>query len=175
MLHTAGTTVHSRRKIFNRLQLISPFSSLPLEAAQSDTHTVTDSFHGYWVYPFSPPSRSRPVAQLKLQSTHSAGTLLPLYLTLPSQFLHSCTPRLRSVVVLHCLGGGCQHLGFLSNVCNTAMVFSGPHSLIVLLSLSVTLGFISGYNNYLFCWCLRQGFSCLFLSMYLFVFFFSTV
>ena len=56
MLQTAGTTVRSRRKPFNRLQWISPFSSPPLEAAQSDTHTVTDSFHGYWVLPSSPPS-----------------------------------------------------------------------------------------------------------------------
>jgi len=102
----------------------------------------------------------RPVAQLQLQCTHSAGTLLPLNLTLPSRFLHRRTPRLPSVVVLHCLGGRCPRLGFLSNARNAAMVSSGPRSPIVLLSLSVNLGFISGYNNYLFCWRLQQGFSC---------------
>ena len=48
--------------------------------------------------------------------------LLVCLTTPPSQFLHSCTPRLRSAVVLHCLSGGCQRLGFLSNVCNVAMV-----------------------------------------------------
>jgi len=57
MLQTAGTTVRSRRKLFNRLRSISPFSSPPFEAAYSDTHTVTDSFHGCWVYPSSPPFR----------------------------------------------------------------------------------------------------------------------
>jgi len=35
---------------------MSLFSSLPQEAAWSDTHTVTDSFHDYWVYPSSHPS-----------------------------------------------------------------------------------------------------------------------
>jgi len=89
-------------------------------------HTVTDSFHGYWVYPSSPPCRSCPVARLQLQSTHLAGTLLPHYLTPPPRFLHGRTPRLRSVVVLHCLGGGCQGLGFSSNVRNAATVYSGP-------------------------------------------------
>ena len=100
-----------------------------------------------------------PVARLQLQSTPSAGTLLPDYLTPPSRFLHGRTPRLRLVVVLHGLGGGCQRLGFLSNVRNTATVYIGSGSPILLPPLSVTLGFISGYNNYLFCWGLRQGFS----------------
>jgi len=90
--------------------------------------------------PILSPFRSRPVARLQLQSTHLAGTLLPLRLTL--RFLHGRTPRLHSVVVLHCLGGGCQHLVFSSNACNAATVLSGPHAPIVLLLLSVTLGFI---------------------------------
>jgi len=112
-------------------------------------------------YPSSPPSRSRPVARLQLQSTHLAGTLLLLYLTPPLQFLHGRTPRLRSVVVLHCLSGGSQHLEFMSNACNAATMLCGPHTPIVLVLLSVTLAFRSGYNNYLFCcWCLRQGFFC---------------
>jgi len=160
MLQTAGTTVRSRRKLLNRVRSISPVSSPPLEAAKSDTHTVTDSFYGYWVYPSSPPFRSRPVARLQLQSTHLTGTLLPHYLTPPSRFLHGRTPRLRSVVVLHCLGNACQRLGFSSNVRKAATVYSGSRSPIVLLLFSVTLGFVSGYNNYLFCWRLRQGFSC---------------
>jgi len=122
--------------------------------------------HGYRYFPqllglpLLTPFRSRPFARLHLQSTHSAGTLLPLYLTPPSRFLHGRTPRLRSVVVLHWLRGGCQRLGFSSNVCNAATVYSGPCSPIVLPSLSVTLGFVSGYNNYLVCWRLRQRFSC---------------
>jgi len=110
MLQTAGTTVRSRRKPFNTLWSISAFSSPPLRAAWSDMHTVTDSFSCYWVYPFSHPTRSHPVALLQLQFTHSAGTLVPLRLTL--RFLHGCAPGLRSVVVLHCLSGGCQRLGF---------------------------------------------------------------
>jgi len=144
-LQKAGTTDFSKRKLFNRPRSISPFSSSSLEAAKSDTHTVTDSFHGYWVYPSSPPFRFRPVARLQLQSTHSAGTLLPLYLTLLSRFLHCRIPRLHSVVVLHCLGGGCQHLGFSCNARNAATVYSGPRSPIVLLLLLVTLGFVQWY------------------------------
>ena len=47
----------------------------------------------------------------------------------------------------------------MSNACNTSTVLSGPRTPVILLSLSVTLGFISGYNNYLlYCWYLRQGF-----------------
>jgi len=69
MLQTAGTTVRSRRKLFNRLRSISLFSSFPLEAAESDKHTVTDTFRGYSVDPSSPPARSRPVARFQLKST----------------------------------------------------------------------------------------------------------
>jgi len=67
---------------------------------------------------------SRPVARLQLQSTHLPGPLLPLHFTL--RLLHSRAPRLRSVVVLHCLGGGCQRLGFLSNACNATKVQVAP-------------------------------------------------
>ena len=83
---------------------------------------------------------------------------MPLYLTPPLQLSHGHATRLHSVVVLHCLGGGCQSLGFISNACNAAKVLCCPCTPIVLLSLLVTLGFVSGCNNYLFCWCLRQGF-----------------
>jgi len=73
---------------------------------------VTDSFHAYWVYNSSPPSG---LVQL-LGYSHSPLTqLAPDCLRRPSQ-CHGRAPRLRSVVVLHCLGGGCQRLGFLSNV-----------------------------------------------------------
>jgi len=105
---------------------------------------VTHSFYGYWVYPSSPPSRSRPLSRLQLQSTHSAGTLLPFYLMPSLRFLHGHTPRLRSVVVLLCLGGGCQPLGFLSNVCNPPIVLVAPapplfFSLCRLLSVSLVV------------------------------------
>jgi len=120
MLQTAGTTVRSWRKLFDRLRLISPFSSSPLEAAWSDTHTVTANFHAYWVYPSSPPFRFRPVAWLQLLSTHSAGTLLSLYFRSPSRFLHGRTHGLRSVVILHSLDGGSQRLGFSNNVRNNS-------------------------------------------------------
>jgi len=103
-------------------------------------HTVTDSFHGYWVYPSSSLSRSRPIARLQLQSTHSAGTLLPLPLTLP--FLHGRAPWLRSVVVLHSLGGRCQRLGFRVTLATPLRLFCSPRTPIVLPSLSFTLGFI---------------------------------
>jgi len=122
MLQTAGTTVRSRRKPFNRPRLISPFSSLPLEAASSDTHTVTNSFHGYWVYPSSPPSGHVPL----LGYSNSPFPRLAHYcLRCPSD-CHGCSPRLRSVVVLHYLSGGCQRLGFSSNVCNAKTVLAAP-------------------------------------------------
>ena len=110
--------------------------------------------HGYRQFPrllglpLLSPFRFRPVARLQLQSTHLAGTLLPLRFTL--RFLHGRAPRVRSVVILHCLGGGCQCLRFLSNVSNAATVICGPRTPIVLLLLSVTLGFRSGYKNCLF-------------------------
>ena len=79
MLQTAGTTVRSRRKLFNRLRSISSFSSLPLEAPLSDTHTVTDSFYGSWVDPSSSSFGSRPVARLQLQSIpFRLAPLLPM-------------------------------------------------------------------------------------------------
>ena len=53
-----------------------------------------------------------------------------------------------------------QHLEFLSNSCNAARVYSGPCTSTVLLLLSLTLGFKSGYNSYIYCWYLRQQFSC---------------
>jgi len=74
--------------------------------------------------PLLSPFRSPPVARLQLQSTHSAGILLPLCPTM--QLLHGRTPRLCSVVVLHCLGGGCQRPGFMSNACNAATVLVAP-------------------------------------------------
>jgi len=101
--------------------------------------------HGYRLFPrllglpLISPFRSHPVARLQLQSTHLAGTLLPFRLTL--RFLRGRAPRLCSVVIWHCLGGGCQRLGFTSNACNAATVFNDSRTLIVLLSLSVTLGF----------------------------------
>ena len=55
MLHTAGTTLRSRRKIFNQPRSSSSFASWPLEAAWFDMHTVTDTFYSYWVYPSSSP------------------------------------------------------------------------------------------------------------------------
>ena len=94
----------------------------------------------FLMLPLLSPYRSRPISRLQLQSTHMAGTLLPLRLTL--RFLHGGAPRLRSFVVLHCLGGGYQRLGFMSHACNGATVLSGPCAPLVLPSLSVTLGFI---------------------------------
>ena len=114
MLHMAGTTVCSRRKLFNRPWSICTFSSSPLEAARSHTHTVTDGFHGYWVYCSSCPPWSRPVARLQLQSTPLAGTLLPLRTT--GDLLNGHTSWLPSVVVLHCPSSRCQRIGFFSNV-----------------------------------------------------------
>jgi len=56
MLQIAGTRVRSRTTLFNRPRSISPFCSIPLEAAKSDSHTVTDSLHGHSVSPSSFPS-----------------------------------------------------------------------------------------------------------------------
>ena len=156
ILHTTGTTFCSRRILCNRLRSISQFSSPPVEAAWSDMKTVTDSFHCYWVYPASPPAGLVPL----LGYSYNPLIRLAHYSLRRPSACHGRTTRLRSVVILYCLCGGSQHLSFLSNVRNTATVYSGPCSPIILLSLSVTFGFISGYNNYLFCWCLRQGFSC---------------
>jgi len=167
MLQTAGTTVHSRRKHFNRPRSSSPFSSLPLEAALSDTHRVTDSFHSYWVYPSSPPFGHVPL----LGYSYSPFTrLAPYCLRCPSD-CQDRPPRLRSVVVLHCLGGGCQRLGFLRNVYNATQS-------IVVVFCKVT-GFLvtpAPPASFLHCWllrvslvvyqlfhfvrCLRQGVSC---------------
>jgi len=84
---------------------------------------VTDSFHGYWVYPFSPPSGLVPL----LGYSYSPFTRLAPYCLRRRSDCHGCAPRLRSVIVLHCLGEGCQRLGFSSNVYNasrsTVMVF----------------------------------------------------
>jgi len=69
-----------------------------LERVPSQTRTpVTNSFHSYWVNPTSPPTSSHAVARLQLQSAHSACTLLPLYLTLPSRL-----PRSHPSVTLSC-------------------------------------------------------------------------
>ena len=43
----------------------------------------------------------------------------------PRDLLYARTPRLRSVVVLHCLGGRCQRLGFLCNVLHGEQGFLG--------------------------------------------------
>jgi len=122
MLQTAGTTVRSRRKHFNRPRSISPFSSRPLEVAESDTHKVTDSFHGYWVYPSSPPPGFVPL----LGYSYSPFTRLAPYCLRPPSDCHGRAPRLCSVVVLHWVGGGCQRLGFLSSGCNVTMVVLAP-------------------------------------------------
>jgi len=58
MFLMAGTTGPIRRKHYNRPQSISPLSSLPLEAAKSDIHRVSDRFYGYWVFPTSSPASS---------------------------------------------------------------------------------------------------------------------
>ena len=80
----------------------------------------------------------------------------------PRDLLYGRTPRLRSVVVLHCLGGQCQRLGFLYHVLLGELGFLGftlvlrpPASPVVILQV---LG--SSYNIYFICWCLGQGFSC---------------
>jgi len=126
MLQTAGTTVRIRRNYCNRPPSISPFSSPPLEAAESDTHTVTDSFHGYWVYPSSPP----PGLVLLLGYSYSPFTrLAPYCLRRPSD-CHGRAPLLHLVVVLHCLRGACQRLGFFSNSCNVTTVLVAPAPLL---------------------------------------------
>jgi len=76
MLQTAGTTVHSRKKF---QQAMVDFSVLftPIRGCLV-RHT-----HGYREFPrllglpLLSPFRSRPIAQLQLESIHSAGTLLP--------------------------------------------------------------------------------------------------
>jgi len=83
---------------------------------------VTDSFHGYWVYPSSPPSGLVPLLGY---SYSPLPRLAPYCLRRPSN-CHGRAPRGRSVVVLHCLGGGCQCLGFLSNGCNVTTVLVTP-------------------------------------------------
>jgi len=74
-------------------------------------HTVSHSFHGYWVNPSSPPWGLVPL----LGYSYSTLTqLAPYCLRRPTDY-HGRTSLLRSRVVLHCLGGGCQRLGFFSN------------------------------------------------------------
>ena len=81
----------------------------------------------------------------------------------PRDLPYGHTPWLRFVVVLHCLGGRCQRLGFFRNVLHGQLGFSWlysyflrpPASPVVILQV---LG--SSYNIYFLCWCLRQGFSC---------------
>jgi len=147
MLRTAGTTVRSRRKLFNRQRSISPFSSLPLEAAYSDTHMVTDSFHGYWVYPSSPPSGFVPL----LGYSYSPLPQLAPYCHPRPSNCHGRARRLRSVVVLHCLAAGCQRLGFLSNGCKVKTVFSGPRTPLCSSFIVGYLGFHKWFINYFFC------------------------
>jgi len=127
---------------------------------------VTDSFHGYWVYRSSPPSCLVPLLGCSYNPLTRLAPYCPFAFSL--RLLHGRAPRLRSVVLLHCLGGGCQRLGFMSNACNATRAFSWlqrPHwsSFIV-----GYFGFHSGYNNlFLFCcsWCLGQGFPCWFLQV----------
>jgi len=83
---------------------------------------VTDSFHGYWVYPSSPPPGLVPL----LGYSYSAYTQLAPYCLRRSSDCHGRAPWLASVDVLHCLGCGCQRLGFLSNGCNVTTVLGAP-------------------------------------------------
>jgi len=92
---------------------------------------VTDSFHGYWVYPSSPPSG---LVQLLGYSYTPLTRLAPDCLRRPSNG-HGRAPRLRSIIVLHCLRGGCQRLGFSSTIYDasraTVMVFCNVTRFIV--------------------------------------------
>jgi len=100
---------------------------------------LTDSFYGYWVYLSSAPSGFVPL----LGYSYSPFTrLAPYCLRRPSD-CHGRARRVRSVVVLHCLGGGCQHLGFLSNGCNvtTFLVVPAP------LCSSFIVGYL-GFHNW---------------------------
>ena len=124
MLHMAGTTFGSRSLLFNSQWSLSPFHSLPLEAALSDMHRVTDSVYSYWVWPFSAPSG---LVLLLGYCYHPPTWLAPdCPFTLPRR-LHSGSPQLPSLVVLHCLNAGYAHLCFLINVLNGCVVFCGPN------------------------------------------------
>jgi len=112
MLQMAGTTLRSRRNLFNRPRSIPLCSSSPLETVQSDTHTVTDSFYGFWVYPSSfPPG----LILLLSYSYHLFLQLAPNYSPTPRGSLHYHSPQLRSVGVLHCLNGRCHRPRLLCN------------------------------------------------------------
>ena len=76
--------------------------------------------------------------------------LAPYCLCGPSD-CHGRAPRLRSVVVLHCLCGGCQRLGFLSNGCNVTTVFRGPRTSLCSSFIVGYLEFQKWFINYFFC------------------------
>ena len=86
------------------------------------THTVTASFRGYWVYPSSTPSGLVPL----LGYSYSPFTRLAPHCLRRLSDCHGHAPQLRSVVVLHCLPGGCQRLEFLSNICNATLLLVAP-------------------------------------------------
>ena len=161
MLQTAGTTVRSGRKLFNRLRSISSFSSLPLEAAWSDTLTVTDSFYRSWVYPSS--SSSRFSSRCSVTATIHSFWLAPL---LPTKTLviYSTVAHLGYALSSYCTAtvADVNTLGPYVMFCTASWVFLGftlvrrpPSSPVVTLRV---LG--SSYNIHFICWCLRQGFSC---------------
>ena len=122
MLQTAGTTVRSRRKLFNRLRSISPFSFPQRLPSQTRTRLPIVST-AFGSTPPHPPSGFVPLLGY---SYHPFSRLAPYcYGTPPpATLLHGRTPRLRSVVVLHCFGGRCQRLGSDCNVLPSTLGFS---------------------------------------------------
>ena len=73
--------------------------------------------------PPPPPSGLVPLLGYSYNPLLLAGTLTAH--EDPRDLLYGRTPRLRSVVVLHCLGGRCQRLGFLCNVLLGELGFLG--------------------------------------------------
>jgi len=155
MLQTVRNTVRSRRKSFNRFRSISPFSSPTLEAASSDTHRVTDSFHGNWVYP---SSLSSWLVALLSYSYNPLTRLAHYCLRRPSACEGRASP-LHLVVVLHSLGGGCQRLGFLSNGCNVTTVIVAPAQPLFFFHCPLLRVLQLPYQILNFVRCLRQGVS----------------
>ena len=71
---------------------------------------------------------------------HPTATVSPP----PATPLHGRTPRLRSVVVLHCLGGRCQCLGLDCNVLPCTLGFSMQWLPLFLHNIGFPSGFIFG-------------------------------
>jgi len=143
------------RNPFNRPRSISPFSSLPLEAVQSDTHTVTHSFYGHWVYPSSSPSSLIPLLGYSYPPLPWLAPYCPLHLShgFSTVAARGCAQSSYCNIPV----ADVNPFWFLRNFARSRC-FSGPTHPHCSSFIVVTLGFISSYNYHFKIWCPRQGF-----------------